>query len=82
MQIQGINDAFSTNSEGRYIVSLNKKVLPRPMRLKVSAVGYETQEFALNSCTPPDVALRLIPGTIFKRDGRIKKTSSTGKIKY
>jgi len=81
VQIQGINDAFSTNSEGRYILT-SKKPLPRPARLKISAIGYETEEFALNTCTPPDVALRLTPGTRFKRDGRIKKTSSTGKVKW
>ena len=82
VQVQGINDAFSTNSEGRYIVAISKKMLPRPMRLKISAAGYETQEFALSTCMPPDIALRLVPGTRFKRDGRIKKTTSTGKIKY
>lgn len=82
LQLQGINDAFSTNSEGRYIIVLNKRPIPFPTRLKVSAAGYETQEFALNTCKPTDVALRLVPGTIFKRDGRIKKTTSTGKIKY
>ncbi|UOG74641.1 carboxypeptidase-like regulatory domain-containing protein [Hymenobacter tibetensis] len=81
VQVQGINDAFSTNAEGRYIVVFRKPVL-RPVRLKISAAGYETQEFALNSCLPPNVALRLVPGTRFKRDGRIKKTTSTGKIKY
>ncbi|WP_022821763.1 carboxypeptidase-like regulatory domain-containing protein [Hymenobacter norwichensis] len=82
LQLQGINDAFSTNSEGRYIIMLNKRPIPFPTRLKVSAAGYETQEFALNTCKPTDVSLRLVPGTIFKRDGRIKKTTSTGKIKY
>ena len=82
IQLQGINDAFSTNSEGRYMIVLNKRLIPFPIRMKVSAAGYETQEFALSSCKPTDVALRLVPGTIFKRDGRIKKTTSTGKIKY
>ncbi|WP_375434704.1 carboxypeptidase-like regulatory domain-containing protein [uncultured Hymenobacter sp.] len=81
VQVQGINDAYSTNSEGRYIVT-SKKPLPRPARLKISAVGYETEEFALNTCIPPDVALRLAPGTRFKRDGRIKKTTITGKVKW
>jgi hypothetical protein len=81
IQVQGINDAFSTNAEGRYIVVFKKPVL-RPVRLKISAAGYETQEFALSSCLPPNVALRLVPGTRFKRDGRIKKTTATGKIKY
>jgi hypothetical protein len=82
IQVQGINDAFSTNSEGRYIVTLNKRLIPYPTRLKISAAGYETQEFAISSCKATDVSLRLVPGTIFKRDGRIKKTTSTGKIKY
>ena len=81
VQVQGINDAYSTNSEGRYIVT-SKKPLPRPARLKISAIGYETEEFSLNTCIPPDVALRLTPGTRFKRDGRIKKTTTTGKVKW
>ncbi|MBC8081921.1 MAG: carboxypeptidase-like regulatory domain-containing protein [Hymenobacter sp.] len=80
VQVRGINDAYSTNSEGRYIIA-PKNPIPSPMRLQLSAAGYESQEILLKACQPPDVALRLVPGTRFKRDGRIKKTTSTGRIK-
>ncbi|TGE26448.1 carboxypeptidase regulatory-like domain-containing protein [Hymenobacter metallicola] len=79
--VAGINDAFSTNSEGRYIVN-SRKPIPQAAQLQVSAAGYETQKLVLSSCELPTVSLKLLPGTRFKRDGRIKKTTSTGKIKY
>jgi hypothetical protein len=79
--VQGINDAFSTNSQGQYIIT-SKKPIPQAAHLQISAGGYETHKLVLTSCQPPAVALKLLPGTRFKRDGRIKKTTSTGKIKY
>ncbi|TGE20544.1 hypothetical protein E5K00_21355 [Hymenobacter aquaticus] len=79
--VLGIQDAFSTNSEGRYIVS-SRKPISQTAQLQISAAGYETQKLVLSGCQPPTVALKLLPGTRFKRDGRIKKTTSTGKIKY
>ncbi|MCB2380062.1 carboxypeptidase-like regulatory domain-containing protein [Hymenobacter sp. BT635] len=79
--VQGIQDAYSTNSEGQYIVT-SKKTIPLNAQLQISAAGYETQKLVLSGCQPPAVTLKLLPGTRFKRDGRIKKTTSTGKIKY
>ncbi|UOQ54344.1 carboxypeptidase-like regulatory domain-containing protein [Hymenobacter cellulosivorans] len=79
--IIGVNDAFSTNSEGQYIVS-SRKPLPQNAQLQISAGGYETQKLVPSSCQLPTVSLKLLPGTRFKRDGRIKKTTSTGKVKY
>ncbi|UOQ73564.1 carboxypeptidase regulatory-like domain-containing protein [Hymenobacter cellulosilyticus] len=79
--IVGLNDAFSTNSEGQYIVN-SKKPLPQSAQVLISAGGYETQKLVLNSCQLPAVSLKLLPGTRFKRDGRIKKTTSTGKVRY
>jgi|GEM_PF-5420983 len=78
--VQGVQDAFSTNSQGQYIITLRKPV-PANAHLQISAVGYETQKLMLTSCQPPAVVLRILPGTRFKRDGRIKKTTSTGKIR-
>ncbi|QIX61392.1 hypothetical protein FY528_11865 [Hymenobacter lutimineralis] len=79
VEVPGIKDAFITNSEGRYII-MTKTPLPRNARLQVSAGGYEAQELVLVNCEATSVALHTLPGTRFKRDGRIKKTSSTGKI--
>lgn len=79
--VQGIQDAFSTNSQGQYIIT-TRKPIPQAVHLQISAAGYSTQKLVLKGCQPPDVALQTLPGTRFKRDGRIKKTSSTGKIKY
>ncbi|MCB2409242.1 carboxypeptidase-like regulatory domain-containing protein [Hymenobacter lucidus] len=79
--VQGIQDAFSTNSEGQYIIT-TKKPIPQAVHLQISAAGYSTQKLVLKACQPPPVALQTLPGTRFKRDGRIKKTTSTGKIKY
>ncbi|PJJ48545.1 carboxypeptidase regulatory-like domain-containing protein [Hymenobacter chitinivorans] len=79
--IVGVNDAFSTNSEGQYIVS-SRKPLPAAARLQISAGGYETQTLVPSGCQLPTVSLKLLPGTRFKRDGRIKKTTSTGKVRY
>ncbi|GAA3935808.1 carboxypeptidase-like regulatory domain-containing protein [Hymenobacter algoricola] len=78
--VQGISDAYSTNSEGRYIIA-PRRPMPQAVHLQISAVGYETQKLELTGCQPPEVMLRSLPGTRFKRDGRIKKTTSTGKIK-
>ena len=79
--VPGINDAYITNSEGRYIIT-PRKPMPQPVHLQISAAGYETQKLVLKACQPQAVALKTLPGTRFKRDGRIKKTTSTGKIKY
>ncbi|GAB2962140.1 hypothetical protein GCM10027048_33160 [Hymenobacter coalescens] len=73
-------DAFSTNAEGRYLVT-SKKPIPRDAVLQITAAGYTSLEQPLANCKPLDVTLEPLPGTKFKSDGRIKKTSNTGKIR-
>lgn len=76
----GIVDAYSTNSEGRYLVT-SKKPIPRGSTLLITAAGYSSHEQLLTNCQPLEVTLEPLPGTKFKANGKIKKTSSTGKIK-
>jgi hypothetical protein len=78
--LRGTNLAYSTNSEGKYVLT-SKTPLPRNTMLQISAAGYTTVEIPLTNCTPLDISLELLPGTKLKSDGRIKKTSSTGKIR-
>jgi hypothetical protein len=77
---KGFNaDAFITNAEGQYIVT-SKQPIPRNTMLEISAGGYSTYVLPLENCRPIDAALEPLPGTRFKSDGRIKKTSASGKI--
>jgi hypothetical protein len=77
---KGFNvDAFITNAEGQYIVT-SKQPIPRNTMLEISAGGYNTFALPLENCRPVDAALEPLPGTRFKSDGRIKKTSASGKI--
>lgn len=76
----GITDAFSTNAEGRYLVT-SKKPIPRGSTLLISAAGYSSHEQLLSNCQPLDVTLEPLPGTKFKANGKIKRTSNTGKIR-
>ena len=77
---KGFNvDAFITNAEGQYIVT-SKQPIPRNTMLEISAGGYNTFALPLENCRPIDAALEPLPGTRFKNDGRIKKTSASGKI--
>lgn len=73
-------DAFSTNSDGRYLLT-SKKPIPPNALLQISAAGYTTYEQPLKSCQPLEITLEPLPGTKFKSNGRIKKTASTGKIR-
>lgn len=68
-----------TNSEGQYIVSA-KQPIPRNAALEISAGGYTTLSLPLANCQPVEARLEPLPGTRFKNDGRIKKTSASGKI--
>jgi hypothetical protein len=77
---KGFNaDAFITNAEGQYIVT-SKQPIPRNTMLEITAGGYNTFTLPLENCRPIDAALEPLPGTRFKSDGRIKKTSASGKI--
>jgi hypothetical protein len=73
-------DAFSTNSEGQYMVT-SKRPIPRNAILEISAAGYTSFEKPLADCQPLSVTLEVLPGTKFKSDGRIKRTEAAGKIK-
>lgn len=73
-------NAYSTNSEGRYLIT-SKKAIPRDAVLLIWAAGYTNVEQPLTNCQPLDISLEPLPGTKFKSDGRIKKTRSTGKIR-
>lgn len=72
-------DAFITNAEGQYMVS-SKQPIPRNTVLEITAGGYTSFAFPLTNCQPIDASLEPLPGTRFKSDGRIKKTSASGKI--
>ncbi|UYZ58166.1 carboxypeptidase-like regulatory domain-containing protein [Hymenobacter latericus] len=75
----GTTNAFSTNSEGRFILA-SRTGIPRGALLQVSAAGYTSVELPLTNCNPLDVSLELLPGTRLRADGRIKKTTKTGKV--
>lgn len=77
---KGFNvEAFITNAEGQYIVT-SKQPIPRNTMLEISAGGYSTYVLPLENCRPIEASLEPLPGTRFKSDGRIKKTSASGKI--
>jgi hypothetical protein len=77
---KGFNvDAFITNAEGQYIVT-SKQPIPRNTMLEITAGGYSTFVLPLENCRPVDAALEPLPGTRFKSNGRIKKTTASGKI--
>jgi hypothetical protein len=73
-------DAFSTNADGRYLIT-SKKPIPRNTVLQVTAAGYSSVEQPLADCKTLDISLELLPGTKIKSDGRIKKTATAGKVK-
>jgi hypothetical protein len=68
-----------TNSDGQYMLS-SKQPIPRNAVLEISAGGYTTYTLALDNCQSIEASLEPLPGTRFKNDGRIKKTSASGKI--
>ncbi|AYA37779.1 hypothetical protein D3Y59_12435 [Hymenobacter oligotrophus] len=80
VMLKGTTNAFSTNSEGRFILT-SKTAIARGALLQISAAGYTSVEQPLVSCAPLDVSLELLPGTRLRADGRIKKTTKTGKIR-
>ena len=72
-------DACITNAEGEFMIN-SKQPIPLNTMLEVSAGGYNTFTVPLTNCKPVDATLEPLPGTRFKSDGRIKKTSASGKI--
>ncbi|GAA4391482.1 carboxypeptidase regulatory-like domain-containing protein [Hymenobacter koreensis] len=80
VMLRGSHDAASTNGEGRFLVPV-KTALAAGSVLEIGSVGYASRELQLSSCQEQEVSLLLLPGTKLKSDGRVKKTSSTGKIR-
>ena len=68
-----------TNAEGEYLLN-SKQPIPVNTVLEISAGGYTTFAQPLANCQPIEASLETLPGTRFKSDGRIKKTSASGKI--
>ncbi|KUG09948.1 carboxypeptidase-like regulatory domain-containing protein [Solirubrum puertoriconensis] len=79
VMLAGTTNASSTNSEGRFILA-SRSAIQRGAMLQVSAAGYSSVELPLINCNALDVSLELLPGTRLRSDGRIKKTSKTGKV--
>ena len=74
-------DAFSTNSEGHYIITA-KHAIPKNTVMEITAVGYATLEFPLTSCRPLDLTLLPLNSTPYKAKSRSKKPSlGTGKVR-
>ena len=72
-------DAFSTNSEGHYIITA-RQAIPRNTMMEITAVGYATLELPITSCKPLDLTMMpLISG--YKVKSRAKKPRSSGKVR-
>lgn len=69
-------DAFSTNSEGHYIITA-KQAIPRNTVMEITAVGYVTLELPLTNCRPLDLTLLPLATTKYKIKLRNKKPSSS-----
>ena len=68
-------EAFSTNSEGHYIVTV-KQSIPRNTVMEITAVGYATLELPLSSCRPLD--LTLVPlSNSYKGKARVRKAQGS-----
>ncbi len=73
-------DAFSTNSEGHYIIT-SKEPIPRNTVIEISAAGYNMLELPLTSCRPLDLTLIPLVSNHSKVKIRTKKTSGSGKVR-
>ena len=77
---KGFNtDAFITNAEGQFMVTSKQPILLNTV-LEITAAGYTSLTLPLANCQVLDLSLEPLPGTRFKADGRIKKTTAAGKI--
>ena len=70
-------EAFSTNSEGHYIITL-KQPIPRNSTMEVKAVGYAALEVPLANCQPLDLTLTPLAGTTYKLKSRARKARNNG----
>jgi hypothetical protein len=72
-------EAFSTNSEGNYIVATKQAIL-RNTVLEITAVGYITMEVPLTSCKPLDLTMQPL-NTSYKVKYRAHKGQNNGKVR-
>ena len=73
-------DAFSTNSEGHYIITA-KQAIPRNTVMEVTAAGYATLALPLTNCRPLDLTLMPLNSTPYKTKSRSKKPSGNSKVR-
>ena len=74
-------DAFSTNSEGHYIITAKQAIL-RNTVMEITAVGYAPLELLLTNCRPLDLTLMPLNSTPYKAKSRSKRPSAgTGKMR-
>ena len=73
-------DAFSTNSEGHYIIT-TKQAIPRNTVMEITASGYATLELPLANCRPLDLTMTPLVTTKYKVKFRAKKTLGDGKVR-
>lgn len=73
-------DAFSTNSEGQYIIS-SKQPIPRNTVLEISAAGYNMLELPLTNCRALDLTLIPLISNHSKVKIRIKKPTGDSKLR-
>ena len=72
-------EAFSTNSEGHYLVT-SRQAIPRNTVMEITAVGYVTLEMPLTSCRPLDLTLTPLT-TSYKAKFRAKKSRNNGRAR-
>ena len=73
-------DAFSTNSEGHYIITA-KQAIPRNTMMEITAAGYATLELPLTTCRPLDLTMMPLIDINYKVRSRTKKTPGNGKVR-
>ncbi|OON68220.1 carboxypeptidase-like regulatory domain-containing protein [Hymenobacter sp. CRA2] len=77
IRVASNKQVYITNSEGYFSFTS-----PQPAEeVQVSLAGYDETKAQLRRGPVTPISLKLLPGTRFKADGRIKKTDSTGKIR-
>ena len=73
-------EAFSTNSEGHYLVTV-RQAIPRNTVMEITAAGYATLELPLTNCRPLDLTLTPLVSTKYKAKSRAKKPQGSGKVR-
>ncbi|GAA4053859.1 hypothetical protein GCM10022409_46100 [Hymenobacter glaciei] len=73
-------EAFGTNSEGHYIITL-KQAIPQNTIMEITAVGYLTMQLTLTNCRPLDLTLTPVASTTYKFKSRTKKLNTNSKIR-